>query len=315
MGIIHKDLKPSNVFMRQDAEGRWHPMLADFGIGAVADRSQLERRGITVAGFTHSLLEPGSSRTGTRMYQPPEASLGPAGHASRATSTRWACCSTRWSSATSTSRWASAGNAGWKRPARAGWRARRPEEGGTGRAELASRRRSDLARRQAAVALDPSGELNLRLLRDDIGDCVTVDPAARLPSVAQLVDRLQTGRNGSPRRPSPPPQPSEPRLRHATPAASPWAIHRHGADHCRRPGRIRVRPMAPRAGSGSLPTTPTASTENEQRAIKNEQKAQASAKAARQQSQFALDTLNAMIFDVQRGLKNLSGTARSDADC
>ncbi len=75
VGIIHKDLKPSNVFMRQDSDGRWHPMLADFGIGAVADRSQLEQRGITVAGFTQSLLEPGSSRTGTRMYQPPEANL------------------------------------------------------------------------------------------------------------------------------------------------------------------------------------------------------------------------------------------------
>ena len=75
VGIIHKDLKPSNVFMRQASDGRWHPMLADFGIGAVADRSQLEQRGITVAGFTQSLLEPGSSRTGTRMYQPPEANL------------------------------------------------------------------------------------------------------------------------------------------------------------------------------------------------------------------------------------------------
>src|SRR5262249_24981362 len=70
VGIIHKDLKPSNVFMRTDTEGRWHPILADFGIGAVADKAELQRRGITVAGFTQSLLEPGSSRTGTRMYQP-----------------------------------------------------------------------------------------------------------------------------------------------------------------------------------------------------------------------------------------------------
>ena len=76
VGIIHKDIKPSNVFMRQGADGSWHPILADFGIGAVADRSQLEQRGITVAGFTQSILDPGSSRTGTRMYQPPEASLG-----------------------------------------------------------------------------------------------------------------------------------------------------------------------------------------------------------------------------------------------
>ena len=58
VGIIHKDLKPSNIFMRQSSDGRWHPMLADFGIGAVADHSQLEQRGITVAGFTLSLLEP-----------------------------------------------------------------------------------------------------------------------------------------------------------------------------------------------------------------------------------------------------------------
>ena len=45
VGIIHKDLKPSNIFMRQVPDGRWHPILADFGIGAVADRSQLEHGG------------------------------------------------------------------------------------------------------------------------------------------------------------------------------------------------------------------------------------------------------------------------------
>jgi hypothetical protein len=71
VGIIHKDIKPSNIFMKQGGDGVWQPMLADFGIGAVADRAQLEQRGITVAGFTQSI-----SSSGTPMYQPPELSQG-----------------------------------------------------------------------------------------------------------------------------------------------------------------------------------------------------------------------------------------------
>ena len=78
VGVIHKDIKPSNILMRQDNDG-WHPILADFGIGALADRSQLQRHGITVGGFTASLLTPGSSHTGTWMYRPPEASHGEMG--------------------------------------------------------------------------------------------------------------------------------------------------------------------------------------------------------------------------------------------
>ena len=93
VGIIHKDLKPSNIFMRQDADGRWHPILADFGIGAVADRSSWSS-GVSPSPVEQSLLEPGSSRTGTRMYQPPEANLA-APATVQGTSTRWASCSTR----------------------------------------------------------------------------------------------------------------------------------------------------------------------------------------------------------------------------
>lgn len=76
VGIIHRDLKPSNVLMSA-ATADAQVVLADFGIGALADRSLLQEHGITAAGFTDkSLLDPGSSRTGTRMYQAPEAHLG-----------------------------------------------------------------------------------------------------------------------------------------------------------------------------------------------------------------------------------------------
>ena len=172
VGIIHKDLKPSNVFMRQGPDGRWHPMLADFGIGAVADRSQLERRGITVAGFTQSMLEPGSSRTGTRMYQPPEANLArPAtvqgdvyalgvllyqmviGDFDQPLGIGW-------------ERWLEAARMRW-------WGGEASREG-----EAQAEPHRQTAPPPAAPgakplrALDPSGELVLRLLRSDIGDCV-----------------------------------------------------------------------------------------------------------------------------------------------
>ena len=46
---------------------------------------------------------------------------------------------------------------------------------------------------------------------------------------------------------------------------------------------------------------------NEKRAEASEKKSQANAEAARRQSRLALDTLNALIFDIQRSVANLSG--------
>jgi class 3 adenylate cyclase/tetratricopeptide (TPR) repeat protein len=77
LGIIHKDLKPSNVLIRTVGGGPPQPQLSDFGIGVLADRTVLERREVTESGFTESVMFGNeSSRTGTRLYAPPESQLG-----------------------------------------------------------------------------------------------------------------------------------------------------------------------------------------------------------------------------------------------
>ena len=71
-GILHKDIKPTNILVYEDpSTGEPRPRLADFGIGMIIDRSALKAHNITDVGFT--LIDSNeSSRTGTRMYAPPE---------------------------------------------------------------------------------------------------------------------------------------------------------------------------------------------------------------------------------------------------
>jgi serine/threonine protein kinase len=308
VGIIHKDLKPSNVFLRQASDGRWHPMLADFGIGAVADRSQLEQRGITVAGFSRTILEPGSSRTGTRMYQPPEANLA---RPATVQADVYALGVLLYQMIIGD--FDQPLGIGWERrldAARAhGWTGGPHREG-----EAPSEPRPQTVPAPVSPgarslrALDPSGELVLHLLRDDIGACVDGDPSARLATAAQLVERLQTldqrAADGLARRRAERAALRMQRLRTALATAIVALIVVGGLGALAFTEWRLAQTLKEQADQARR-----AADHNAAEATENARKAQASATAARQWSQLALDTLNDVIFDIQRSVENLTGSS------
>jgi class 3 adenylate cyclase/tetratricopeptide (TPR) repeat protein len=77
IGIIHKDIKPSNILITGTGNGA-RAKLGDFGIGVLSELSRLIEQNITVAGFTGMLHDDDSSRTGTRLYSAPEYLAGAA---------------------------------------------------------------------------------------------------------------------------------------------------------------------------------------------------------------------------------------------
>jgi eukaryotic-like serine/threonine-protein kinase len=75
MGVLHKDLKPTNVLVDPDAAGRPRIKLCDFGSGAALDLERLNALGITRLGFTRA-ADPEDRTSGTPLYLAPELMAG-----------------------------------------------------------------------------------------------------------------------------------------------------------------------------------------------------------------------------------------------
>ncbi len=73
VGVLHKDIKPSNILIQKRSGGRIQAQLADFGIGQVTDKKRLAEAGITALGISgRSRGESTSSQSGTPLYMAPE---------------------------------------------------------------------------------------------------------------------------------------------------------------------------------------------------------------------------------------------------
>jgi len=77
VGVLHKDVKPSNILVRKAADGSAHARLTDFGIGQLLDTADLDGAMVSATGFTETgILTDLGSRTGTRLYMAPELIVG-----------------------------------------------------------------------------------------------------------------------------------------------------------------------------------------------------------------------------------------------
>lgn len=76
VGVLHKDIKPSNVLIEATEDGGWLPRLADFGSGKLLELDALERLGVTAMGLTVTERVSLDSGHGTLMYMAPELLVG-----------------------------------------------------------------------------------------------------------------------------------------------------------------------------------------------------------------------------------------------
>jgi DNA-binding winged helix-turn-helix (wHTH) protein/serine/threonine protein kinase len=145
VGVLHKDLKPSNVLVDSIPNGGLQARVADFGAGGLIEPARLGELGITNLGFTQTVTTGPQSPTGTLMYMAPEVL---AGNSPTASADVYALGVMLYQLAVGD----------FRKPVAPGW--------------------------EAGVA-DP-------LIREDIADAACGDPSKRLPTVAALLDRLQS---------------------------------------------------------------------------------------------------------------------------
>lgn len=76
VGVLHKDLKPTNILVVPRNHGGWQIKIADFGSAALLEPARLHALGITNLGFTQTEHGERQPLSGTLMYLAPEVLAG-----------------------------------------------------------------------------------------------------------------------------------------------------------------------------------------------------------------------------------------------